>query len=183
MINRNIKYTYRDYINLSESETERYELIEGELYMVPSPIPMHQVVVLSLAKILDDFAKANDRGQVFLAPLDVVLSDQDVLQPDIMFVSKAREGIVTERNIRGAPDLVMEVLSPGTAERDRTIKRARYLRFGVREYWIVDPQSKSIEVLQAGQTEFETVRVYSEGTIATSPLLEGVQVDVSGLFA
>ena len=121
MINRNVRYTYRDYINLPESEEKRYELIDGELYMVPSPTPMHQDFVFSVSKVLDDFVQRHDLGKVYLTPLDVVLSDEDVLQPDIMFVSSARQGIVTEQNIRGAPDLVVEVLSPGTADRDRTI--------------------------------------------------------------
>ena len=114
----------------------------------------------------------HDLGKILIAPLDVVLSDEDVLQPDILFVSRGRLGIITDRNVQGAPDLVVEVLSPGTADRDRTLKRARYLRFGVREYWIVDPQSRTIEVLQAGQTDFETVRVFPQSTVATSPLLE-----------
>ena len=182
MINRNVKYKYRDYINLPESEEKRYELIEGELYMVPSPTTIHQRIVRSLLMILTEFVRTRDLGEVLLAPLDIVLSDEDVLQPDIIFISKNRRGIVTEKNIQGAPDLVVEVLSPATAERDRTIKRARYLKFGVRELWIVDPDARNIEVLRAGQTEFETVRVYAEGTNAASPLLEGLEIEVAGLF-
>ena len=182
MINRNVKYTYRDYINLPESELERYELIEGELYMVPSPRPTHQKIVVALAFTIREYVQEHDLGEVLVAPLDVVLSDEDVLQPDILFISKQRMGIVTEQNIKGPPDLVVEVLSPGTADRDRTIKRARYLRFGVREYWIVDPGTRTIEVLKAGALEFETVRVYSEGTTAGSPVLDGLQVEVSSIF-
>lgn len=182
MVNPNIKFTVRDYMNLPESEEKRYELIAGELYMVPSPNPFHQKITGNLFRILSDFVEEHDLGLVFIAPLDVVLSDEDVLQPDVIFISKEREGIIGEQNIQGAPDLVIEVLSPSTAGRDRTIKRARYLRYGVREYWIVDPQTRSIEVMKAGQTEFETQRVYPEGTAATSPLLADLRMDVIRIF-
>ncbi len=182
MVNPNVKFTYRDYINLPESEERRYELIAGEFYMVPSPSAVHQSIVFRLAKILDAFVEQNGLGRVFIAPLDVVLSEIDVLQPDILFISRSREGIITEQNIQGAPDLAVEVLSPATAERDRTLKKARYLKYGVREYWIVDPLARAIEVLKAGQTEFETVRVYPEGTHALSPILPGLRVDVSEVF-
>ena len=182
MVNPNIKFTVRDYMNLPESEEKRYELIAGELYMVPSPNPFHQKIVFELAKLLDNFVQERELGRIFVAPLDVVLNNEDVLQPDVIFISKEREGIIGERNIQGAPDLVIEVLSPSTAGRDRTIKRARYLRYGVREYWIVDPQARSIEVMKAGQTEFETQRVYPEGTSATSPLLADLRMDVTRVF-
>ena len=182
MVSRDVKFTVRDYMNLPESEEKRYELIEGELLIVPSPTPAHQAVVVTLLKVLHDFVEANGLGRVYVAPLDVVLSEQDVLQPDILYIARNREGIITDRNIRGAPDLVVEVLSPGTADRDRTLKRARYLKLGVREYWIVDLQSRSIEVLRAGQREFEQVRVYSEGTVAASPVLEGLEVELARVF-
>ena len=182
MINRNVRYSVRDYMNLPESEERRYELIEGEMYMVPSPTTGHQRTAVELETVLVGFVRSRGLGEVLHAPLDVVLSDEDVLQPDIMFVSKHRSSIVTSSNIQGAPDLVVEILSPGTAKRDRTIKRARYGRFGVREYWIVDPESKSLEVTRAGESGLETVRVYPEGTVATSPLLEGLRIEVSTIF-
>ncbi|HAC17739.1 MAG TPA: hypothetical protein DCF78_04080, partial [Dehalococcoidia bacterium] len=115
-------------------------------------------------------------------PMDVVLSDHDVFQPDISFISNNRLHIIGDRNIQGAPDLVIEILSPSTETRDRDIKLEQYLRFGVREYWLIDPKERTLEVLKAGDTEFETVRVYSEGTTATSPILEGIQVEVDRLF-
>lgn len=182
-INPNVRYTYQDYINLPESENKQYELIDGELYMAPSPTPKHQRGKGNLFRILSDHVEANDLGVVYDAPLDVVLSNEDVLQPDIMFISKKRLGIVTEQNIQGAPDLVIEVLSPGTASRDRTIKRARYARFGVREYWLVDLVSRTIEVLRASREGFETIRIYSEGMSLESPLLPGLQIDVASIFA
>ncbi len=181
-INPNVSYTYRDYINLEQSEVRRYELIDGEICVVPSPTPKHQQVVLNIASILREFVISRDIGRVSVAPLDVVLSDEDVLQPDIIFIARERLGIVGEQNIQGAPDLVIEVLSPGTADRDRTIKRARYARFGVREYWLVEPISKTVEVLKASQEGFETVRVYPEGTHVESPVLPDLRLDVNNVF-
>ena len=93
-------------------------------------------------------------GEVYVAPFDVVLSDTDVVQPDVLFVSKRRSDIITPDNIRGAPDLVVEILSPATAERDRTIKLDLYAQHGVQEYWIVDPDAKSITVLVRGGERF-----------------------------
>ena len=183
MLNRNVKYTHRDYMCLPESEEKRYELIDGELYMVPSPTPTHQDIVRNLMKVLDDFVQGHGLGKVYFAPLDVVLSEHDVLQPDILYVARNREGIIGERNIQGAPDLVAEVLSPGTANRDRMLKRVRYGKFGVKEYWIADPQAKSIEVLRAGESGLEAVQVFPEGTTVTSPLLEGLRVDVGRVFS
>ena len=182
MVNPNVKYKVRDYMNLPESEEKRYELIEGELYVVPSPTTIHQRVSKGLLRVLDDYVQTHGLGEVLTAPLDVVLSDEDVLQPDLIYVSKSRASIVTDQNIQGPPDLVVEILSPSTADRDRTVKRARYLKFGVREYWIVDPQTRNIEVLKAGDTEFETVRVYPDGTTATSPVIEGLVINVSEIF-
>jgi len=182
-MNPNVRFTYQDYVNLPESEEKRYELIDGELYMVPSPSTIHQFISKNIYSLLEEFVTANQLGTVLYSPLDVVLSNEDVLQPDLLFMSTNRASIITDQNIQGAPDLVVEILSPGTASRDRTLKRVRYAKFGVREYWIVDPQSRTLEVLKASQTGFDSVRVYPEGTSATSPLLEGIQVDVSAIFA
>ena len=182
MINRRIRFTFRDYMQLPESEEKRYELIDGELLMVPSPTTEHQKILGKLWSLLCEFVQEHDLGIVFSAPLDVVLSQEDVLQPDIMFISREREGIITERNIQGAPDLVIEILSPATAERDKTLKKTRYAKFGVRDYWIVDPQSTTIEVLKAGDQGLETVRAYPEDTNVTSPLIQDLRIAVNEVF-
>ena len=183
MVNPNVRLTYQDYVNLPESDDKRYELIDGELYLAPSPTTVHQSISGALFAAIRHYVVSNDVGRVYAAPLDVVLSNEDVLQPDILYISSRRENIITEINIQGAPDLVVEILSPGTADRDRTVKRARYFVHGVQEYWIVDPQAKTIEVLTAGQDDFETVQVYAEDTSLASPVLEGFGVDVGTIFA
>ena len=179
---RKEKLTVRDYMSMPD-DGRRFELIDGELIFLPTPYVIHQMIIGELIRVLGAFEDSRDIGRVYISPLDVVLSEHDVLQPDVFFISKKRLHIVGELNIQGAPDLVIEVLSPDTEERDRGIKRDLYLRFGVREYWIIDPANITCEVLRAGDTEFEIVRVYVEGTTATSNVLEGIQVEVDRLFA
>jgi Uma2 family endonuclease len=123
----------------------RCELIHGRFYLSPSPSPLHQVVAFRLGRLLDDVASASG-GLLLLAPIDVVLAEHSVVQPDVIYLSAARRGIVGER-IEGAPDLLVEVLSPGTARRDRDEKLALYAESGVREYWIVDPRELQVEFL------------------------------------
>jgi Uma2 family endonuclease len=122
-------------------------------------------------------------GEVYFAPLDVVLSDENVLQPELMFISRERIGIIEENNIQGAPDLVIEILSPSTADKDRVLKKNIYARFGVREYWIVDPDARSIEVYVARDAGLELVRCYPEGTSVSSTVLTDLHLDVSPVFA
>jgi len=122
---------------------------------------------------------------VLCAPLDVVLGEgeeSEVVQPDIFFISKGREKIIAEEEIRGAPDLVVEIISPGTAERDRGYKKTLYARHGVREYWIVDPKGKTVEVYTLGAKGFELVRMYKANEILESPLLPGLRVDLKEIF-
>ena len=183
MINTKIKYTVRDYMSIPDGDERRFELIDGELMLAPAPIPTHQRIVRRLLYILTEFVERNQLGEVFTSPIDVVLSEHQVVQPDILFISTERLHIIGERNVQGAPDLVIEVLSPSTTERDRVLKASSYLRFGVPEYWIVDPSDRTIEVMRAGQTEFDTLRVYTEGTFAESPTFPGLRIDVSRIFA
>ena len=173
--------TYEDYFNTPDDE--RYELLDGELVMVPAPRTTHQSVALDLAAAINSHAKKRFLGRAFIAPTDVVLSDTTVLQPDILFVSAERAHIITEANVQGAPDLVVEVLSPSTAERDTTTKRALYYRHGVREFWLVDTDAKTVAVLLRGRSDFESVGQYSLGDTLTSPALEGFSLGLGEIFA
>ena len=177
-----LRYTYRDYLDLPET-AERCELIDGEYWIMTSPTGPHQGAILNVGSELWRFVRANRLGKAFIAPFDVILSPDDVFQPDVMFISNERMRRYTGDNIRGAPDLVMEVLSPSTAERDRGVKRDRYARFGVREYWIADLEARLIEVLTASDNGFATAGVYGEGDTLLSPLLRGLRLDVSEIFA
>ena len=180
MISTAMKRTYADY--LETSDDERYELLHGELVMAPTPLTDHQMVVMELGSQLHTFVKDRGLGAVLSAPTDVVLSDTDVVQPDILFVSQARRHIRTRENIQGAPDLVVEILSPATAERDRIVKSALYAQHGVQEYWIVDPDARTITVFLLNEGEFEEVDTYSERETLTSPMLAGFSIALDEIF-
>ena len=175
-----IKFTYRDYVLLPE--LDRRELIEGDFFMVPAPNIKHQEIVGNLGAILRAHVRGHGLGKLLLAPTDVVLSDEDVVQPDLLFVSNERRDIITEDNVAGAPDLVIEVLSPSTAERDTKLKLTLYARAGVSEYWIVDPDEESVEVLELGPEGRRSTRTYASGKVS-SPALPGLDVEVGSIFA
>jgi len=177
---RVVKFTYEDYKHTPEDK--RYDLIDGDLIMVPAPRTAHQVTSLEIEFLLITFVKENDSGNVFHAPYDVVLSDTDVVQPDILFVSNERSNIITEDNIRGAPDLVIEILSPSTAQRDRTLKRTLYARHGVREYWLADTDAKNVLVLTLEDGDYKVAGIYGEGQTVVSPMLQGFTLEIDRIF-
>ena len=169
-------------MDIPEEDENRYELINGELYMAPAPSWEHQRNKGKLFSVLEGFVYSNRLGEVADAPLDVYLSDEDVFQPDIVFISNERLGIIRSDGIHGAPDLVIEVLSPGTERIDRTLKSERYEMFDVREYWQANPIAKTILVLRARDGAFERVGLFTEGMTLETPLLPGLRVDVSAVF-
>ena len=175
-----IKFTYEDYLNAPEDE--RYELLDGALVMAPAPGERHQSVSIRLGSKLFQFVDENRLGEVYHAPFDVVLSDTDVVQPDLLFVSNARAHIITPANIQGGPDLVVEILSPSTAERDKTFKRALYAEYGVGEYWMVDTDARTITVLLLGERGFAVEGIYGEGATLESPTLRGFALRIDDVF-
>jgi Uma2 family endonuclease len=141
-----VRWTWAEYARLPESGSTRYEVIDDELVVTPSPTPQHQRIVRRLILALGSFVEDHNLGEIFPAPLDVVLAEGDYFEPDLLFVTKSRSDRYSDRGIEGPPDLVVEILSPSTAARDRGIKLDRYRLFGVPEYWIVDPDERRIEV-------------------------------------
>ena len=174
------KLTYQDYAKTPDDE--RYELIDGELLVVPAPNIAHQGSHASLGSLMWSFVRQHDLGRVFLAPTDVVLSDTDVVQPDVLFISKEREHIISEANIQGAPDLVVEILSPSTSRRDWREKRQLYAEHGVGEYWTADASNKVVYVMLLKNGVLEIVETYASGDVLTSPTLKGFEVSVDDLF-
>jgi Uma2 family endonuclease len=139
--------TYEDYCALPDDGL-RYEVIEGFLFSEPSPRRAHQQVAANLHLILGPHVREHELGRVFIAPFDVILGRRTVVVPDLVFVGRERAGIVTERAVEGSPDLVVEVLSPRTARRDRVAKLRAYARRGVQHYWLVDPEAKTLEAFE-----------------------------------
>jgi Uma2 family endonuclease len=176
----NVKFTYHDYLSLSDER--RYELLEGELYVVPAPAVYHQRISARLFVALFLFVKEHDLGELLAAPCDVVLSEEDVVQPDILFVSKDRAGIIGTANIQGPPDLIVEILSPETKSRDVEIKRKLYAKSGVREYWIVDPSAKTIEVLTWGKKGYRRSATYPHTAQVSSRLFPGLRISLAQIF-
>lgn len=171
--------TVEDYLALPDDV--RAELIDGELYVTPSPETDHQRVVARLSRRLAEHVEEHDVGEIFMAPLDVHLPNGDVVQPDVFFVSKARSDIC-RRWIHGAPDLVIEVVSTQHAERDRAVKRSLYARSGVAEYWIVDPRERSIEVLRLEGEGYAPGGWFREDEVLVSPTFPGFTLALTGLW-
>jgi Uma2 family endonuclease len=154
------RWTYDEFARLPD-DGNRYEVIGGELYVSPAPAPIHQKAAMRIGAALETFLAAHELGEVF-GPLDVLFDEGDYLQPDLVFVRRDRLDRVTDRGAEAAPDLVVEVLSPQTALRDRGIKRERYAHFGVAEYWVVDPRRRQIEVYRLREDPDRPARVATE---------------------
>lgn len=176
------KFTYEDYRLLPEDK--RYELMEGELLVTPAPTTRHQKILVRLVARLETFVDTADLGEVLCAPTDVILSDETVVQPDILFVARDRRAIVNPNGaVTAAPDLVVEILSPSTSSRDRVLKRKLYAKFGVREYWIVDPANHTVEVLVGASDGMNTWKVFPATSALTSPLLSDLVIALDKVFA
>jgi len=180
MKHANVRFTYDDYLLLPEDK--RHEILDGEVYVVPAPNTKHQTVGLNLKLAICRPVKENGLGRVFDAPYDVVLSEDNVVQPDILFVRKERLAIIGSANLQGAPDLVIEILSPGTRSRDLEVKRKIYARFGVQEYWIVDPDAETIEVLVWGEDGYASAGGYGVSDRLASPLLPDLKLPLCKIF-
>ena len=179
-----VKLTYEDFL-LFPDDGQRHELIDGEHYVTPSPNTAHQVIVGNLYFALRGYLETNRVGQLFTAPLDVVFSDFDVVAPDLLFVTAARRHeILTKQNVRGAPDLVIEVGSPGTRRRDETIKRRLYERDGVAEYWVVDPDLEVVRIYRREDGGYgRPVELSREaGDVLQSPLFPGLSLSLDVVF-
>jgi Uma2 family endonuclease len=179
------KLTYDDFLRFPD-DGRRHELIEGDHYVTPSPTEPHQRAVLELTLALGNYMKSTRVGTLYPAPFDVILSRHDVVEPDLLLVMADQQDAITRRGVVAAPALVVEVLSPGTRQRDLTLKRQLYARHGVREYWMVDPDAQTVVVCRAAPAgTLDTVATLSAARSETliSSMLPGFAVAVGGLFA
>jgi Uma2 family endonuclease len=178
------KLTYDD-LALLPDDGRRHELIDGVHFVTPSPDARHQTIVVTLTVALESFARSRGLGRVFVAPFDVRLSPHDVVEPDLLFISTARGEILTSANVAGAPDLVIEVLSPSTRRRDEVLKRDLYEARGVAEYWLIDPEAETVKVLRREGERFGRARLLSlrDGDVLETALLPGLELALSTIFA
>ena len=174
-------YTYADY--LLTPDDVRYELIDGELIVAPTPIPLHQRIGMRFTNRMGPFIEEQGLGELLAAPMDVRFSDTNVLQPDILFISNERSHIIGETNIQGAPDLIIEIASPSTEERDRGVKQELYALFGVLEYWRAYPLTQTVEALRLENGRLVSVGVYGPGATLSTPLLPGLNIDLDEIFS
>ncbi len=179
-MNTALRFTYHDYLQFPEDS--RYEIIDGDLFRLSASTPYHQKVSRNLAFQLHQYVKEKNLGETLKAPCDVLLSETDVVQPDILFISKDHLSIIKEANIQGAPDLAVEILSPASEKRDRGAKQKLYARAGVIESWIVDPTAKTVEVFSLGESGYQRINLFNHTDTLCSPLFPGLSISLSNVF-
>lgn len=171
-----------DYIWETPDDGNRYEVIDGELYVTPPPSLGHQRGLSRLLMLIAPFVDREGLGEVFPAPTGVVLDPEGGVQPDLLFVRRERADILSQRGIEGPPDLVVEVLSPSTRARDRGIKMRRYERAGVPHYWLMDTEEQSIETYQLGAEGYRLTGSYRRGMVLTSELFPGLEIAIDRVW-
>ena len=178
-----LKLTYDDFV-LFPDDGKRHELIDGEHYVTPSPNMRHQQISMNLTMMIGGWLEAHPQGRLFYAPFDVVFSRFDVVEPDLLYVSNERSKVLTAPNVQGAPDLVIEIGSPSTRQRDETVKRRLYERSDVSEYWIVDPDIEVVRVCGRSGDSFARPTELSReaGDVLTTSLLPGLDLSLARIF-
>ncbi len=175
------RVSYAD-LERTPEDGRRYELYDGEVFVVPSPLPIHQMVVKAILQLLDRYARTHG-GLVLVAPLDIVLTEFDVVQPDVVFFGAARRHLVDPyKPTRHGPDIAVEVLSPSTAATDRGKKMQLLARHRVREYWLVDPAAERIEIHALGDDRYVLVQTASGDESAQSAGLPELTFLASSIF-
>ena len=177
-----VKFTYEDY--LTTPADERYELLDGDLIMVPAPNLKHQHVLGNLHYHLRQFITEHGTGRLFLAPCDVYLSDTNVVQPDLLFVSRKRKHLLSDgQKVQGAPDLVVEIVSPSSEDTDRETKHELYGKHGVTEYWLVDPKAETISIHRQRGDTLASTDIFGRGETLRSPLFAGLELHLDDIFS
>jgi Uma2 family endonuclease len=178
-----VKLTYQDLLAMPEDGL-RHELIDGVHYVSAAPRPRHQLVLARLLGRIENYLRERPVGVLLPGPADVVFTDHDVVEPDLLFVSRARREILTELNISGgAPELMVEILSPSTRRRDLVLKHRLYERWGVDQYWIVDPQRKTVQAFRRASDRYRLAAELGAGDVLTTPILPGLEIPLAEVFA
>lgn len=174
-------WTYEEYYKLGNEE--RFEVIKGELFMVPAPDLEHQKISRKLEFKMVSYVENNDLGEIFDAPVDVIFENDVVLQPDIIFISKDRSSILQKRGVFGSPDLIVEIISKSSVKIDKHEKFKLYEKFKVKEYWLIDPANKTIEIFYLAGEKYELSCFASEEEdIAESNVLKGFGIKIREVF-
>ncbi len=172
------EWTVDDYLLLGEIKTP-CQLINGELIISPAPHPNHQRVLRELFKVFDS---VNLPGEIFFAPIDLYIDNKNVFQPDLAYVSAKNKSVITNRGIEGPIEIVVEIISPSNSYTDRNQKKSSYLKFGIKEYWIVDPGNKSIEIYSPQSGGEVPIVFLSDEGLVTSPLINELKFELKDIF-
>lgn len=175
-------FTYRDLLSVPD-DGKQYQILEGDLIVSPSPKTKHQRIVVNLTRILSDCVKRSNTGEVFCAPMDVILSDMNICQPDVLFISRERTPIITEKNIQGPPDLVVEVLSEKTQDVDLMVKMKIYARFDIPQYWIIDPETELVDVYELQEEGYRKKESFPSGKEFRSSLFTDLCFNTVELYS
>ncbi len=180
-VRTDLKFTYQEYRALPETGP-RYQLLDGELSMSPAPSYRHQMILARLFFALYAFVDRAKSGVVLFSPLDVVFDEENVAQPDIVYLSNARRSIIAPEGLHGGPDLCIEALSEKTRNIDLKVKRLLYARHGVTEYWIADPEADTVEVHRLQEKAAAPVQTFGISDTLTSPLFPGLSINLKEIF-
>ncbi len=172
------RWTYAEFARLPSEGSTRYEVIDDELVVTPGPGRRHQRISMDLATALNRFVRDHDLGEAYHAPFDVLFADGDYMEPDLVFVRKERLHVLSDRGVEGPPDLIVEITSPSTADRDRGIKLERYRLFGVAEYWVVDPDACTVEVWDLASGATQPLTLGSGGRLTWRPARAKVALEI-----
>lgn len=180
------KLTYQEYreMEFDEDDNFQYELLNGIPMRKASPTIQHQRIVRKIAFAFEKFLEQNSIGEVFFAPLDVVLNEHNAPQPDVFFVSKDKKYILDqeEQVVIGTPDIIIEILSPGSVKKDRITKKKIYERCKVPEFWIVDPSYRNVEIYKLTEDVYELADFIEESGVVKSTVLEGFELSLDKIF-
>jgi Uma2 family endonuclease len=184
MLKTTSQTTYVEYLQIVDDHpTKRVELLEGEVIMSPAPIPSHQIILRNLVRLLDKYVEANKLGEVLFAPVGVRLAEKVIVQPDLLFIPQIKIAeLIGEQNIEGAPDLLVEILSPSTAHHDRHTKLLLYAQYGVAEYWIIDPDNKAVELYLLDGETYRVSGIYLAGDTVATGQFSAAKIQVDTIF-
>ena len=173
--------TYADFVALPD-DGNRYEILDGELFVTPSPAPRHQIILANLVGILSPYVRHRDLGIILFAPLDVIFADTSIAEPDLIYLDNDRMSLMSQRAIEGPPTLVVEVLSPSTERTDRGRKFSVYARFGVGFYWIIDPAERVLEAYRRDGAAFVLAMRASGSDVCGPPPFEDLNLVMDALW-
>jgi Uma2 family endonuclease len=174
--------TYLDYVKLTPPDNGNFELLNGQIYFMSSPKPSHQRISLRLSYFLAACVIPNNLGEIFTAPMDVVFTEYDTFQPDLLFITKERLNIIGENKIEGSPDLVVEILSPSNDANEMSYKRHIYGSKGVKEYWLINVEKQMLTLYKQIDNELRWQKDIQKNEVLKSEIIQGFELELSNIF-